>query len=102
VAGGEGLLGLQRSFQAAGARTVVASLWKVPDEATRDLMEHFYENHWEKNMGVLPALRAAQLTLLREGRKRGAVRDDEPSAAADPKRTPPYYWAAFVLSGDWR
>ncbi len=57
--GGEGLLGLQRSFQAAGARTVVASLWKVPDEATRDLMEHFYENHWEKNMGVLPALRGA-------------------------------------------
>jgi CHAT domain-containing protein len=102
VAGGEGLLGLQRSFQAAGARTVVASLWKVPDEATRDLMEHFYENHWEKNMGVLPALRAAQLAMLHEGRKRGIVRDDEPSAAADPKRAPPYYWAAFVLSGDWR
>ena len=100
--GGEGLLGLQRSFQAAGARTVVASLWKVPDEATRDLMEHFYENHWEKNMGVLPALRAAQLTMLHEGRKRGIVRDDAPSAAADPKRAPPYYWAAFVLSGDWR
>jgi CHAT domain-containing protein/Flp pilus assembly protein TadD len=102
LAGGEGLLGLQRSFQAAGARTVVASLWKVPDEATRDLMEHFYENHWQKNMGVLPALRAAQLAMLRESRKRGVVRDDEPSPAADPKRTPPYYWAAFVLSGDWR
>ena len=102
VAGGEGLLGLQRSFQAAGARTVVASLWQVPDTATRDLMEHFYENHWEKNMGVLPALREAQLTMLREGRQRGVVRDDEPSPAVDPKRAPPYYWAAFVLSGDWR
>jgi CHAT domain-containing protein/Tfp pilus assembly protein PilF len=102
AAGGEGLLGLQRSFQAAGARTVVASLWQVPDTATRNLMEHFYENHWEKNMGVLPALREAQLTMLREGRQRGVVRDDESSAAADPKRAPPYYWAAFVLSGDWR
>ena len=99
---GEGLLSLQRSFQVAGARSVVASLWKVPDAATRDLMEHFYENHWQKNLAVLPALRAAQLTMLREGRKRGMVRQDEPAAAADPKRAPPYYWAAFVLSGDWR
>jgi CHAT domain-containing protein len=48
-AGGEGLLGLQRAFQAAGARTVVASLWSVPDVATRVLMEKFYQNHWEKN-----------------------------------------------------
>ena len=102
AAGGEGLLGLQRSFQAAGARTVVASLWKVPDAATRDLMEHFYENHWQKNMSVLPALREAQLTMLREGRKRGMVRDDEPADNVNPKRAPPYYWAAFVLSGDWR
>jgi CHAT domain-containing protein len=53
-------------------------------------------------MGVLPALHAAQLSMLREGRKRGVVRDEEPSTTADPKRVPPYYWAAFVLSGDWR
>ena len=102
VAGGEGLLGLQRSFQVAGPQTVVASLWKVHDAATRDLMEHFYENRWgEKSMGVLPALREAQLSMLREGRKRGVVLD-EPSPAPSSKRAPPYYWAAFVLSGDWR
>jgi CHAT domain-containing protein len=41
-AGGEGLLGLQRAFQVAGARTVVASLWKVSDEATQQLMSDFY------------------------------------------------------------
>ena len=101
TAGGEGLLGLQRSFQAAGVRTVVASLWKVPDAATRDLMEHFYENHWRKNMGVLAALREAQLSMLREGGQRGM----EFSAGQLPdksQRLPPFYWAAFVLSGDWR
>lgn len=46
VAGGEGLSGLQRSFQLAGARTVIASLWKVDDLATRELMHRFYFNYW--------------------------------------------------------
>jgi CHAT domain-containing protein len=46
VAGGEGLLGLQRAFQVAGAHSVVASLWKVGDEPTRALMARFYENLW--------------------------------------------------------
>ncbi len=101
VSGGEGLLGLQRAFQAAGAETVVASLWKVPDGATRDLMERFYEKHWQKNMGILPALREAQLSMLREGGKRGM--DFTPGQLPDKnQRLPPYYWAAFVLSGDWR
>ncbi|MEQ8788701.1 MAG: tetratricopeptide repeat protein [Pirellulaceae bacterium] len=99
-AGGEGLLGLQRSFQLAGAKTVVASLWKVDDVATRDLMERFYRNMWEGEMGKLEALREAQLWMLRERGPRGLkpLEDED----ASPKRLPPYYWAAFVLSGDWR
>ncbi|MBY0232727.1 MAG: CHAT domain-containing protein [Gemmataceae bacterium] len=83
VAGGEGLLGLQRAFAVAGARTVVASLWKVDDEATKALMERFYSDLWKKRMGKLEALAEAQRWMLKEGRK-------------------PSEWAAFVLSGDWR
>jgi hypothetical protein len=107
VAGGEGLLGLQRSFQVAGAKTVVASLWKVPDAATSRLMQRFYENMWDKKMGKLAALREAQIFLLRDQSNRGLM-------LASPQKLPtdkpadtaaglsPYYWAAFVLSGDWR
>jgi CHAT domain-containing protein len=105
VAGGEGLLGLQRAFQAAGARTVVASLWKVPDQATRLLMERFYKNLWQAapnqpRMTKLEALREAQLWMLREGTSRGLVTEGDPPSAD--KRLPPYFWAAFVLSGDWK
>ena len=57
-------MGLQRAFQAAGARAVVASLWKVDDAATTVLMEQFYTNLWSKKMPKLEALRQAQLTVL--------------------------------------
>ena len=101
VAAGEGILGLQRAFQVSGARTTVTSLWNVPDAATSQLMQRFYENLWEKRMGKLAALREAQLWMLKEGRARGLIvkhdGDDDGSS-----RLPPYYWAAFVLAGDWR
>ena len=97
VAGGEGLLGLQRAFQVAGARAVVASLWKVPDIPTQNLMARFYENLWRKGLPPRAALRAAQLEMLREGYKRGLVPIDEPRKT---ERVPPFYWAAFVLSTD--
>ena len=61
---GQGVMGLQRAFQAAGARAVVASLWKVDDAATTVLMEQFYTNLWSKKMPKLEALRQAQLTVL--------------------------------------
>jgi CHAT domain-containing protein len=101
VAGGEGLLGLQRAFQVAGARSVVASLWKIGDEPTRALMARFYENLWQQRQQPAQALREAQLYLLREGRRRGVVRVPvEGADASKPDRLPPFYWAAFVLSTD--
>jgi CHAT domain-containing protein/Flp pilus assembly protein TadD len=98
VAGGEGVLGLQRAFQIAGARTTITSLWKVDDQATRKLMERFYDNYWKKNLGTLEALREAQLAMLHGDLARGLDLGQGPNDA----RLPPYYWAAFVLSGDWR
>jgi tetratricopeptide (TPR) repeat protein/CHAT domain-containing protein len=111
-AGGEGLLGLQRAFQVAGAHSVVAGLWQVDDAATRQLMVLFYDNLWRKKLPRLEALRQAQLWMLKEGdawmRKEGISRGmvdvrvpRERLADAD-GRLPPYYWAAFTLSGDWR
>jgi len=98
VAGGEGLLGLQRAFQVAGAKTVVASLWKVPDAATTRLMQRLYENLWDKRMGKLEALREAQLWQLRDNAMRGLILEKD----AQGETLSPFYWAGFVLSGDWR
>ena len=97
VAGGEGVLGLQRAFQVAGARSVVASLWKVDDEATQRLMGRFYDNLWAKKLSKLEALREAQLWMLNGGGAHGLKGE-----AKDGERTPPLYWAALILSGDWR
>ena len=114
---GEGLISLQRAFQLAGARSTLTSLWKVEDRATQTLMVEFYNNLWEKKLGKLEALRQAQLTMLREydpttGKLRGpgAVTPVDPAELAQARQTtakgrkplPPFYWAAFVLSGDWR
>jgi CHAT domain-containing protein/tetratricopeptide (TPR) repeat protein len=107
VEGGEGVLGLQRAFQLAGARTTVTSLWKVPDAATQALMTRFHRNLWEKKMTKLEALREAQIWMIQEGLKHpelglrgGRQRPDPKSHERDP--VSPFYWAAFVLSGDWR
>jgi CHAT domain-containing protein len=113
VAGGEGLLGLQRAFQVAGAHSVVASLWKVDDRRTAALMERFYAHLWTEGLSPLEALRKAQLHLLRgeatpaQARSRGlkpvaGERGLEAIDGASPTSdaVPPYYWAAFVLSTD--
>jgi len=105
AAAGEGLLGLQRAFQSAGARTVVASLWSVPDNETRMLMEAFYTNLWTRKQGALDSLRQAQLAMLHGGGKAGQLRGAERDIEDDHSghaRFSPRYWAAFVLSGDWR
>jgi CHAT domain-containing protein/tetratricopeptide (TPR) repeat protein len=82
---GEGLIGLTRGFMYAGAPRVVVSLWSVPDLATAELMTGLYEGVLTKGMSPSAALRAAQLELYKQGRTRA-----------------PFYWAAFVLQGDWR
>ncbi|WP_417731252.1 CHAT domain-containing tetratricopeptide repeat protein [Rosistilla oblonga] len=109
VAGGEGLLGVQRSFQVAGARSTVASLWQVGDVATKLLMERFYRNLWEKKMSKLDALREAQLHLLNHPEEvlanesfRGDRRVRPAKNKTQPNRLSPQFWAAFSLSGDWR
>ena len=80
---------------------MVATLWTIRDDASRSLMIDFYENLWNKKLSKLESLRQAQLTMLREGVKRGLeIPDDQPPDKNH--RLPPYYWAAFVLSGDWR
>src|SRR5215217_4934615 len=82
---GEGLLGLTRGFMHAGTPRVIASLWKVDDEATAELMKIFYRKMLKDGMSPAGALRAAQLTLTRDERWRN-----------------PYFWGGFVLQGDWR
>ena len=98
VAGGEGVLGLQRAFQLAGARSVVASLWRVPDEETHQLMREFYRRVWSnKPVPRVEALRQAQLWMLENWKPRRGLERLAPQGPP-----PPYVWAAFVLSGDWR
>lgn len=82
---GEGLVGLARGFLLAGARRVVASLWRVRDQATAELMTHFYRALLHDGVPPAAALRQAQLALAR-----------------DPAWNDPYFWAAFVHQGDWR
>jgi CHAT domain-containing protein/Tfp pilus assembly protein PilF len=71
------------AFLDAGVQTVIATLWQVNDKATSILMKEFYENL--KTMSKIDALRKAQETLTQ-----------------NPEFVDPYYWAAFVLVGDWR
>jgi CHAT domain-containing protein len=107
VEGGEGVLGLQRAFQLAGARTTVTSLWKVPDAATQALMTRFHRNLWQRKMTKLEALREAQIWMIQEGRNhpelglRGGLQRPEPKSQ-EQGPVSPFYWVAFVLSGDWR
>lgn len=83
---GEGLVGLARGFMHSGTPRVVASLWRVDDQATSELMRRFYAAMLgPEKLPAAAALRAAQLAVRRQERWRS-----------------PYYWAAFVLAGEWR
>jgi CHAT domain-containing protein len=81
---GEGLLGITRGFMYAGSRSVVASLWKVNDEATAELMRHFYGAMFRDGLPPSAALRKAKEAVRSQERWRS-----------------PYYWAGFVMQGEY-
>lgn len=86
---GEGLFGLRRAFQVAGARTLVTSLWPVEDEASRRFMKALYEGRFARGLDTARAVHEASLSVLRERRAAG-------------ESTHPFFWAGFVAAGDWR
>jgi CHAT domain-containing protein len=81
--GGEGLIGLTRAFQYAGARSVIGTLWGISDRSTSGLMMALYEALRE-GKSKDEALREAQIAQIRSGKPQ------------------PFYWAGFQLFGDWR
>ncbi|HJP93377.1 MAG TPA: CHAT domain-containing protein [Pyrinomonadaceae bacterium] len=81
---GEGLVGLTHGFISAGSKSVVASLWKVDDRATAVLMTDFYDGVLRKGMTPSAALRSAQMKMMR-----------------NKQWSAPYYWAGFVLEGEY-
>jgi len=85
IQGGDDLVGLSRGFIYAGTPSLLATLWKVFDPSTAELMEKFYDNWKNKGMSKPEALRQAQLALK-----------------AIPGYEHPYYWAPFVMIGDWK
>ena len=83
VANGEGVYGLRRALAIAGTESQLISLWKVDDEGTKDLMVSYYQRLMN-NIGRSQALRQTQLEMLNSNTYQH-----------------PYYWAAFIPSGDW-
>jgi CHAT domain-containing protein len=86
---GEGVLGLSRAFRAAGARTLVLSLWPVDDESARQWMRALYDLRFVQRRSTDDAVRGASLDVLRRRRTAG-------------KSTHPLYWGGFIATGDWR
>jgi CHAT domain-containing protein len=85
---GEGVMGLRRAFLLAGARRVLATLWKVPDEQTEELMTDFVKR-WQAGTPAVKALREAQLAMIERLRK-------------EKGQAHPFFWSAFTMTGDWR
>jgi CHAT domain-containing protein len=86
---GEGVFGLRRAFLTAGARTLLLSLWSVDDEATREWMNQLYRARLLDGLSTSAAIRTASIRVLEERRRAG-------------RSTHPFFWGAFVGTGDWR
>jgi CHAT domain-containing protein len=82
---GEGIVGLTRGFMYAGAKRVTVSLWSVNDTATSSLMTKYYQKMLNEGLNPVAALRAAQLEMMKTEQWKA-----------------PYYWAAFVVQGEWK
>lgn len=106
---GEGALSMQRSFQLAGARSILSTLWPIDDFATSLFMERFYRNSLRDGMSHLEAMRETQLWFL-EASRRSVIEKVKPgedsltieSAHLPPTFMLPSFWAPFVINGDWR
>lgn len=85
ISNGEGVYGLRRAFAIAGAESQLLSLWQVDDSGTQSLMSQYYQSLL-RGMGRAEALRTVQLAMI-QGQGEYAH---------------PYYWAAFILTGDWQ
>jgi CHAT domain-containing protein/Tfp pilus assembly protein PilF len=85
VMNGEGVFGLRRAFQHAGAESIVMSLWKVPDKETYELMTGFYK-YWLNGQSRKAALRQAALDVMRK-------------CYDENGHTHPYFWGAFIMAG---
>jgi tetratricopeptide (TPR) repeat protein len=83
---GEGLVSLTRGFQYAGAASVLATLWDVDDRSTASWMEEFYRALLRRKESPAAAARSASASL----------------AGSRPEWAHPYYWAGFVVQGEWR
>jgi len=88
VMNGEGVLGLRRAFEIAGAGTLVMSLWSVEDESTRAWMRELYTGRLA-GRSTIEAVRGASLSMIEARREAGLTAH-------------PFYWGAFVAAGDWR
>jgi CHAT domain-containing protein len=94
IGSGEGVFGLQRALHISGVKSTIASGWKVDDRATELLMTEMYRQMFDAGLSAADALHAAQIRVLRQfNRTTGQLEEGNSQPA------PPYYWAAFSLSG---